>query len=419
MDYRLNSLKNSNQLSNMPPPLPLRPRSGFSVQQRNLSGAAAVRAAQSAPTARRGGGTAPPTTVTTFPQFLTPEQVQHTVLTRGALLALACDVVLRTPEEHSQWCPSTAADIHGRVIGFHPHHADAFAQHVLPRLEADRRVRVVVCVIDHAEWSSDVSFPPATSPSLRHPSEDYIRRVLASPAVAHWFLEDAWLPDPLLPVVGADVASRITRLPIGLAWKKMRQPTVFAALQRALRDAPPVNAKTPTALSTYHFVNYGQPRSRWTPHERRTTHQQLLANPCVYRVLRRTDETQCWAAHAPHAFEICVPGNGLDCHRTWEALMLNTIPLVPHSPLDVLHRQFPIVIVERWSDVTPERLAQWQRELAPLFAPDFALASAENDAGGSSANASIDPRRGWRTRLTTAYWARHIRSTAARIDPLV
>ena len=34
-------------------------------------------------------------------------------------------------------------------------------------------------------------------------------------------------------------------------------------------------------------------------------------------------------------------GNGLDCHRTWEALYLDIIPIVWHSTLDPLYRKPP------------------------------------------------------------------------------
>lgn len=49
-------------------------------------------------------------------------------------------------------------------------------------------------------------------------------------------------------------------------------------------------------------------------------------------------------------------GNGLDCHRTWEALYLGTFPVVLTSTLDKLYEGLPVVIVKNWEEVTEEFL---------------------------------------------------------------
>jgi hypothetical protein len=47
-------------------------------------------------------------------------------------------------------------------------------------------------------------------------------------------------------------------------------------------------------------------------------------------------------------------GNGLDCHRTWEALALGCIPIVKSSGVDPLFEGLPVWIVHEWSEVTQE-----------------------------------------------------------------
>ena len=76
---------------------------------------------------------------------------------------------------------------------------------------------------------------------------------------------------------------------------------------------------------------------------------------------------ECWQSHADFLFEISPQGNGLDCYRTWEALLLQTIPIVRSSTLDPLYDGLPVAIVDSWEDVTVERLAICRRELLPLF----------------------------------------------------
>jgi len=49
-------------------------------------------------------------------------------------------------------------------------------------------------------------------------------------------------------------------------------------------------------------------------------------------------------------FALSPRGNGLDCHRTWEALYVNTIPIVTKSLVVEEHKDFPIVILNDWND---------------------------------------------------------------------
>ncbi|CAF1024722.1 unnamed protein product [Adineta steineri] len=57
-------------------------------------------------------------------------------------------------------------------------------------------------------------------------------------------------------------------------------------------------------------------------------------------------------------------GTGIDCHRTWEALYLDIIPIVWHSTLDPLYTNLPIIIINDWSEVNEEFLRNKLHEIA-------------------------------------------------------
>jgi len=63
-----------------------------------------------------------------------------------------------------------------------------------------------------------------------------------------------------------------------------------------------------------------------------------------------------WMNQSKYAFVVSPLGNGLDCHRTWEALVLGCIPIVKTSGIDNLYDDLPVLIVEDWIDVTEELL---------------------------------------------------------------
>jgi hypothetical protein len=67
---------------------------------------------------------------------------------------------------------------------------------------------------------------------------------------------------------------------------------------------------------------------------------------------------------AEHKFVLSPRGHGLDCHRTWEALLMESYPIVATSPLDPLYHDLPVVIIKDWKEVTPEFLDAKYKELS-------------------------------------------------------
>ena len=66
---------------------------------------------------------------------------------------------------------------------------------------------------------------------------------------------------------------------------------------------------------------------------------------------------------ASHKFCISPEGNGIDCHRTWEALYLKTIPICKRSILtEHFSKMFPIVLIDDWSNLPPLRYKDFSWE---------------------------------------------------------
>lgn len=55
-------------------------------------------------------------------------------------------------------------------------------------------------------------------------------------------------------------------------------------------------------------------------------------------------------------------GNGLDCHRTWEAILMGTIPILSTSNLDPLLEDLPVLVVNNWNEVNEEMLLKKWKE---------------------------------------------------------
>ena len=73
--------------------------------------------------------------------------------------------------------------------------------------------------------------------------------------------------------------------------------------------------------------------------------------------LKDTDFTSYLKNLNNYKFILSPEGNGIDCHRTWEALYLKTIPIVDKNPtMEFFSKYFPMVLVEDWKNFNLEQL---------------------------------------------------------------
>ena len=243
---------------------------------------------------------------------------------------------------------------------------DAFVAHVLPAV----RVPIVLVTGDSDAGAGQ-----------RHGA------LLENPRVAHWFVQNCDRPER---------HPRLTRIPIGVdnpVFTKLEKrlgfaltmvlgrspfdPTISrnemgdqARLQQVRAALRPPAERPARALATYHQNQRIIRADISDLPDRALAYRELRDRPCCHFVPRRLPQHECWVRHGEFGFELSPHGNGLDCFRTWEALLLGTIPIVRSSTLDPLFEDeaLPVAIVEAWSEVTDAALVRWQEELRGRFA---------------------------------------------------
>ena len=103
--------------------------------------------------------------------------------------------------------------------------------------------------------------------------------------------------------------------------------------------------------------------------DRRDVTRLLRDCPHVAFATHRVSREEVWRRYAAHPFVLSAHGNGLDCHRTYEALYLGSIVITKRSSLDPLYDGLPVVCVSDWREVLDVgRLDEWRKSLAPLTA---------------------------------------------------
>ncbi len=166
---------------------------------------------------------------------------------------------------------------------------------------------------------------------------------------------------------GTDTSGKIFNLPIGLdfhtisngaRWGHMQAtPAGQEAELNRIRAAMPANRDRMLAAHTdFHFNKH--PNQSYGD-RREVVEVALRANAAVTFQRKRLPRTELWIEKTRFAFVVSPHGNGLDCHRTWESLALGNIVIVKRSSLDPLYQGLPVVIVDEWDEIAPDKLSAW------------------------------------------------------------
>ena len=199
-----------------------------------------------------------------------------------------------------------------------------------------------------------------------------------SPKIIHWFAQNASAKHPKFsPIpIGLDYHS-MTRA--GNVFKKLSTPDEQEKLiQEILKNAPISTERLLKCYSNFHFITTVEDRKRMMVNahpilsrltsalaiDDRVRAMDLISPNLIDYEPTRVDRDTTWKNQSKYAFVISPHGNGLDCHRTWEALCLGCIPIVRTSPLDALYDELPVYIVQDWSDVTEENLRRILNEFS-------------------------------------------------------
>ncbi|MEL6744954.1 MAG: hypothetical protein AAFO68_05740 [Pseudomonadota bacterium] len=102
---------------------------------------------------------------------------------------------------------------------------------------------------------------------------------------------------------------------------------------------------------------------------RRTCVTKLIMVEDVSLAPEGMPRNETWQMMAEHQFIASPPGVGMDCHRTWEALLLGCVPIVQRMPtLSPMFKDLPVWEVDGYEQVTAASMAEMQKEVAANLA---------------------------------------------------
>jgi hypothetical protein len=224
-------------------------------------------------------------------------------------------------------------------------------QHSYPLRTPLARGDVVFVKTEHLEWVMNrVPFPDATTlvtgVSDASPPPHICNAICRNSNIRKWIGCNIPVSHP-----------KIVKFPIGVG-EPERMNGNHETLVRLYAERVPWNDKQPDVCVPYHSGS----------HASRTAEPTIPKLPFedYMRELSR------------HRLVLCQRGNGIDTHRVCEVLLMGSIPVLFHSPLDDMYSQWNCVLVDSVDEVDPASVS-WDPAKDEAFLDVFWLRDALRD----------------------------------------
>ncbi len=234
-----------------------------------------------------------------------------------------------------------------------------FNHEVLPRLE-----RPIVVLTPESDWTVPSDFPAECAALVR---SGKVRRWFAN-NYDHSAHREVMVPLPI--GLNYEYKYRLEKKTSELRDGYFRVHAPVPARQDARWDdvrqsALPPSRRVPLAFGDFALNNSS--RSRRYGESRADIQAVLARTDAVVFPSRRMPREALCRAYGRHAFVISPHGRGLDCYRTWEALACGSIVIVKRSGLDPIYEGLPVVIIDRWEEITRANLERWLQAYGDTF----------------------------------------------------
>ena len=180
--------------------------------------------------------------------------------------------------------------------------------------------------------------------------DDVVQKIVNDPNIKVWYSQNLVTPSP---------HPKLRSLPIGIdlhtPMGRFSRTKIKAELfESAIRNSSTSEDRVPRVWSDVHLEPdlgdlVGEPRGLLT--ETRDELRDGINTGALAGIVDspagRIPLQSVWKKYGSYEFVMSLPGHGLDCHRTWEALALGATVITVHSPLDNLLQPYRVVFIER------------------------------------------------------------------------
>lgn len=181
-------------------------------------------------------------------------------------------------------------------------------------------------------------------------------KFINNPLIKHWYCQNF-----------ESKHEKVTNLPIGLDYHTLTSRPLWGPiksckdqeveLESIIKLSKPFYERKIKCYGNFHFCKHTR-----ISNERHDI-PNIIPNELIdYEISPMPPRKKSWENQINYSFIISPPGNGRDCHRTWEGLILGCIVILKTSPMDDLFQDLPVLIINEWTDVNMELLTNTVNE---------------------------------------------------------
>jgi hypothetical protein len=181
-------------------------------------------------------------------------------------------------------------------------------------------------------------------------SDPRVQRILHDKNLLVWYAQNLDVDHP-----------KLEQIPIGIdyhtmwdlpGWWGLKKQSAFSqehSLISILQSSPKFESR---ALMAYCNFQFALDRG-----DRKECMHRLDRRSCFFEPTR-IPRKSTWQRQSQFMFVVSPEGVGIDCHRTWEALLLGCIPIVKRTKFTKLINNLPALIIDDWSEISVGRLLE-------------------------------------------------------------
>ena len=158
------------------------------------------------------------------------------------------------------------------------------------------------------------------------------------------------------------INEKLSPIPIGLENRKLFTNGIPRDFYKSISsNVEPFESRSNLLLQAFSLTT--------NPKERETC--ALVALRLKATVIGHSTPKEYRNAVCASRFVLSPAGNGVDCHRTWESMYLNAIPIVRRAHWPFSKLSLPVLVIDEWEDLLHIDLSSIEISLNSTWSQDF------------------------------------------------
>jgi len=183
-------------------------------------------------------------------------------------------------------------------------------------------------------------------------------QMLKFDVIQHWFAQNCDYP----------THPKITPIPLGIAYHTIhrqswegepqthysKQDDQLDQISKNQRNSQSWEKKSNLVFSDTHLSAYTNKI------DREAAYSITKNSNLFFHLPKRITRSQFWNTLRNYKFVLSTQGAGLDCHRTWESLILGSVPIVKRTSITNLYKNLPIIWVDSYDEINANLLNEFR-----------------------------------------------------------